>query len=102
MRMEVMMNSQEMIKKEEQFGAMNYKPLDVVINKAEGIWVYDVEGKKYLDFLSSYSAVNQGHCHPKIVKAMEDQIRKVALTSRAFRNDRLADFYEIVSKMTGD
>ena len=73
---------------EDLYGAHNYHPLDVVINRAKGIWVWDVEGQKYLDFLSAYSAVNQGHCHPRIVKALENQAKLVTLTSRAFRNDQ--------------
>lgn len=73
---------------EDLYGAHNYHPLDVVISKAKGIWVWDVEGKKYLDFLSAYSAVNQGHCHPRIVNALINQAKKVTLTSRAFRNDQ--------------
>ncbi|GAB4182145.1 MAG: ornithine--oxo-acid transaminase [Calditrichia bacterium] len=95
------MDSKTLIQMEEQYGAHNYHPLDVVISRAEGIWVYDVEGKKYLDFLSAYSAVNQGHCHPKIVKAMSEQMSKVALTSRAFRNDQLALFYKKLVDLTG-
>ena len=83
------MNTEEYIAIEDQYGAHNYRPLDVVISHAKGIWVYDVEGKKYMDFLSAYSAVNQGHCHPRILKALQDQAQKVTLTSRAFRNDQL-------------
>ena len=83
------MNTEEYIAIEDQYGAHNYRPLDVVISHAEGIWVYDVEGKKYMDFLSAYSALNQGHCHPRILKALQDQAQKVTLTSRAFRNDQL-------------
>src|SRR5512135_3829588 len=81
--------TQELIELENQYGAHNYKPLDVVIERAEGVWVYDVEGKKYLDCLAAYSAVNQGHCHPKILHALQEQATKVTLTSRAFRNDQL-------------
>lgn len=95
------MNSRQLIEMEEKFGAHNYHPLDVVITRAERIWVYDVEGKKYLDFLSAYSALNQGHCHPRIVEAMIQQAGKVALTSRAFRNDQLAHFYKKVVDLTG-
>ncbi|HZY44676.1 MAG TPA: ornithine--oxo-acid transaminase [Anaerolineae bacterium] len=95
------MNSQDYIAIEEQYGAHNYHPLDVVIEKAEGAWVYDVEGKKYLDFLSAYSAVNQGHNHPRIVKAMIDQLGKVALTSRAFRNDQLPLLAKELCELTG-
>ena len=73
-----------------QFGAHNYHPLDVVIERAEGVWVYDVEGKRYLDCLAAYSAVNQGHCHPRILQTLIEQAAQVTLTSRAFRNDQLA------------
>ena len=79
------MKTQNYIALEDQYNAHNYHPLDVVIERAEGVWVYDVDGKKYLDFLSAYSAVNQGHNHPRIVKAMIDQLGRVALASRAFR-----------------
>jgi ornithine--oxo-acid transaminase len=95
------MNTQDFIKMEEEYGAHNYHPLDVVIERAEGVWVYDVEGKKYLDCLSSYSAVNQGHVHPEILKALLDQAKKVTLTSRAFRNDQLPLFYKELSEMSG-
>lgn len=94
-------NAQEYIALEKQYGANNYKPLDVVVEKAQGVWLYDVEGKKYLDCLSAYSAVNQGHCHPRILQAMIEQAQKVTLTSRAFRNDQLPLFYEKLSKLTG-
>ena len=95
------MNTQEYIQLEEQYGAHNYHPLDVVIDKAEGVWVYDVDGKKYLDCLSAYSAVNQGHVHPKILEALIEQSKKVTLTSRAFRNDQLPLLYKELSEMTG-
>jgi len=95
------MNTQEFINIEEKYGAHNYHPLDVVIEKAEGVWVYDVDGKKYLDCLSAYSAVNQGHVHPEILKALLDQAGKVTLTSRAFRNDQLPLLYKELSAMTG-
>jgi len=95
------MKTQDFINIEEQYGAHNYRPLDVVIERAEGVWVYDVDGKKYLDCLSAYSAVNQGHVHPQILKAMLDQARKVTLTSRAFRNDQLPLLYKELSEMTG-
>ena len=95
------MNTQDYIAIEEEFGAHNYHPLDVVINHAEGAWVYDVEGKKYLDCLAAYSAVNQGHCHPKILAAFMEQAKKVTLTSRAFRNDRLPLLYKKLNDMTG-
>ena len=83
----------ELIAIEEQYGAHNYHPLDVVVARAEGAWVYDVEGRRYLDCLAAYSAVNQGHCHPAILRAMLDQAQKVTLTSRAFRNDQLPLLY---------
>jgi len=95
------MNSKEYIKLEEDYGAHNYHPLDVVIEKAEGVWVYDVDGNKYLDCLSAYSAVNQGHVHKEILNAMIEQARKVTLTSRAFRNDQLPLLYKELSDMTG-
>ena len=95
------MNSKQFIAVEEKYGAHNYHPLDVVISKAKGIWVWDVEGKKYLDFLSAYSAVNQGHCHPRIVKALQDQSKKLTLTSRAFRNDQWPLLAKELCQMTG-
>jgi ornithine--oxo-acid transaminase len=95
------MNTKEYIALEEKYGAHNYHPLDVVIEKAEGVWVYDVNGKKYLDCLSAYSAVNQGHVHPEILNALLDQAKKVTLTSRAFRNDQLPLLYKELSDMTG-
>jgi len=95
------MNSQEYIQLEKKYGAHNYHPLDVVIDRAEGVWVYDVDGKKYLDCLSAYSAVNQGHVHPKILEALIEQSKKVTLTSRAFRNDQLPLLYKELSEMTG-
>lgn len=95
------MNTQDFIVMEEQYGAHNYHPLDVVIERAEGVWIYDVEGKKYLDCLSAYSAVNQGHVHPEILKALLDQAKKVTLTSRAFRNNQLPLLYKELSEMTG-
>lgn len=85
-------STNEFIALEERWGAHNYHPLDLVIEKAEGAWVYDVEGNKYLDCLSAYSAVNQGHCHPKLIAALIDQAKRVTLTSRAFRNDQLPLF----------
>ncbi len=87
-----MPSSERLIELSDQYNARNYKPLDVVITKAEGIWVWDVDGNRYLDCLSAYSAVNQGHCHPRIVQAMLDQASRLALTSRAFRNDQLPLF----------
>jgi len=95
------MNSQDYIALEEKYGAHNYHPLDVVIERGEGVWVYDVDGKKYLDCLSAYSALNQGHVHPDILAAMVEQAKKVTLTSRAFRNDQLPLFYQEISEMTG-
>ena len=95
------MNTQGYIELEDKYGAHNYKPLSVVISEGKGVWVWDVEGKKYLDCLSAYSAVNQGHCHPHIVKAMVDQAQKIALTSRAFRNDKLGFFYKKLVDLTG-
>lgn len=95
------MNSTDYITLEDQYGAHNYHPLDVVLEKGDGIWVYDVEGNKYMDCLSAYSAVNQGHCHPRIVKALVEQAKKLTLTSRAFRNDRLGQFYKTLCDLTG-
>jgi len=83
-------HAQAFIDMEEQYGAHNYHPLDVVIERGEGVWVYDVDGRKYLDCLAAYSAVNQGHCHPRIMQAVVDQVKRVTLTSRAFRNDQFA------------
>jgi len=95
------MLSKELILLEEKYGAHNYHPLDVVIDKAEGVWVYDVDGKKYLDCLAAYSAINQGHCHPRIVNALKEQAEKVTLTSRAFRNSQLPLLYKELSDLTG-
>ncbi|MBS7231400.1 ornithine--oxo-acid transaminase [Flavobacterium psychroterrae] len=93
--------SEVLIEKENKYGAHNYHPLPVVLERGEGVYVWDVDGKKYYDFLSAYSAVNQGHCHPKIVKAMIDQSQKLTLTSRAFYNDKLGDYEEFVTKYFG-
>jgi ornithine--oxo-acid transaminase len=93
--------SQRFIELEEQYGAHNYHPLDVVIERGEGVWVYDVDGKKYLDCLAAYSAVNQGHCHPRIMQAVVDQVKRVTLTSRAFRNDQLPLLYKLLHDLTG-
>ncbi|MEA2559694.1 MAG: ornithine--oxo-acid transaminase [Acidobacteriota bacterium] len=93
--------TQDYIALEEQYGAHNYHPLDVVVARGEGCWVWDVEGKKYLDFLAAYSAVNQGHCHPEILNAAIGQARQVTLTSRAFRNDQLGPFYQQICELTG-
>ena len=95
------MTSQDYIKLENKYGAHNYHPLDVVIDKGEGVWVWDVEGKKYLDFLSAYSAVNQGHCHPKIIKALTNQANKLTLTSRAFYNSVLGEYEKYVTEYFG-
>jgi ornithine--oxo-acid transaminase len=94
-------SSSDLIALEERYGAHNYHPLDVVVARAEGIWVWDVEGNKYLDCLAAYSAVNQGHNHPRIVAALTEQAQKVCLTSRAFRNDQLGPFYRDVCELTG-
>jgi len=99
--MEQSMRTQDFVELENQYGAHNYHPLDVVIERAQGVWVYDVEGKRYLDCLAAYSAVNQGHCHPKILKTLEEQAHKVTLTSRAFRNEQLALLYKELHELTG-
>ena len=91
----------ELIELESNYGAHNYRPLDVIIERAEGVWVYDVDGKRYLDCLAAYSAVNQGHCHPRILEAMIDQAHKVTLTSRAFRNDQLPLLCRDLHELTG-
>ena len=95
------MDAQDYIEMEEQYGAHNYHPLDVVIERGEGAWVWDVEGRKYLDCLSSYSALNQGHRHPAIVAALVAQAQRLTLTSRAFRNDQLGPFCKELSDVTG-
>ena len=95
------MSSAEAIALENKYGAHNYHPLPVVLNKGEGVYVWDVEGKKYYDFLSAYSAVNQGHCHPKIVGAMLEQAQTLTLTSRAFYNDKLGVYEEYITKYFG-
>ena len=87
-----MNTDKEYIEKENKFGAHNYHPLPVVLSRGEGVYVWDINDKKYYDFLSAYSAVNQGHCHPKILKALNAQASKLTLTSRAFHNDVLADY----------
>ncbi|MGB7439091.1 MAG: ornithine--oxo-acid transaminase [Candidatus Acidiferrum sp.] len=98
---EDLLNSKELIALEDTYGTRNYVPLDVVIERAEGCWVYDVEGKRYLDCLAAYSAVNQGHCHPLIFAALFEQARKVTLTSRAFRNVQLPLLYKDLHDLTG-
>ncbi len=94
------METREYIELEEKYGAHNYKPLDVVLSRGQGVWVWDVEGRRYLDCLSAYSAVNQGHCHPKIMQTMIEQAGRLTLTSRAFRNDQLGLFYEELCELT--
>ena len=96
-----MLTSQQYIEIEERFGANNYHPLDVVITKGEGVWVYDTDGNRYLDCLSAYSALNQGHVHPRILNALLTQAGQLTLTSRAFRNDQLPLFYEQLTSLTG-
>ena len=95
------MKADKLIRIEDEFGAENYHPLDIVIKKAEGVWVEDVEGNRFMDFLAAYSAVNQGHCHPRLLKALRRQAAKVTLTSRAFRNDQLPYFCQEVCELTG-
>lgn len=96
-----MNKTKTVIEQTEKYGAHNYHPLPIVINRAEGVWVYDPEGNKYLDMLSAYSALNQGHRHPRIIQALKDQADKVTLTSRAFYNDQLGEFYAKLSALTG-
>jgi len=93
--------AQDLIQTEATLGAHNYKPLDVILSRGKGVHVWDVDGNKYLDCLAAYSAVNQGHCHPRILQAMVEQASKLTLTSRAFRNDQLALFYEEIAALTG-
>jgi ornithine--oxo-acid transaminase len=95
------MTTREYIEREEKFGAHNYHPLPVVLERGEGIFVWDVEGKQYFDFLAAYSAVNQGHCHPRIVKALTDQATRLALTSRAFYNNILGEWEEYMTRLFG-
>ncbi|MEY4191943.1 MAG: hypothetical protein RJA00_174 [Bacteroidota bacterium] len=96
-----MSKSQEYISLEDQYGAHNYHPLPVVLSKGEGVFVWDVEGNRYFDFLSAYSAVNQGHCHPKIIMALHDQSQRITLTSRAFHNDQLGPFEKYITGLLG-
>jgi ornithine--oxo-acid transaminase len=93
--------SQEYISLENEYGAHNYHPLPVVLSKGEGVFVWDVDGNKYFDFLSAYSAVNQGHCHPKIIQALHDQSQRITLTSRAFHNDQLGPFEKYITELLG-
>jgi ornithine--oxo-acid transaminase len=95
------MKTAKYIEIEDRYGAHNYHPLDIVIKRAEGVWVEDVEGRKFIDFLAAYSAVNQGHCHPRLLKVLRNQARKVTLTSRAFRNDQLPHFCREICELTG-
>ncbi len=98
---EQILKTQEFIEMEDRYAAHNYKPLDVVIERAQGVWVYDVEGVQYLDCLAAYSAVNQGHCHPRILDTLVEQAHKVTLTSRAFRNDQLPMLCQELHELTG-
>jgi hypothetical protein len=91
----------DFIARERRFGTYNYEPIGVVLSRGQGVWVWDTQGKRYLDCLSAYSAVNQGHSHPKILAAMVEQASKLTLTSRAFHNDQLAPFYEEIAELTG-
>ena len=95
------LHTQDFVELENRYGAHNYHPLDVVIERAQGIWVYDVEGRRYLDCLAAYSAVNQGHCHPKILQTLHEQAQKVTLTSRAFRNEQLPLLCKELHELTG-
>ena len=95
------LRTHDFVELENLYGAHNYNPLDVVIERADGVWVYDVDGRRYLDCLAAYSAVNQGHCHPKILSTLMEQAQKVTLTSRAFRNEQLPLLYQDLHKLTG-
>src|ERR1035441_10072287 len=95
------MRTDYFVELENQYGAHNYHPLDVVIERAEGVWVYDVDGKRYLDCLAAYSAVNQGHCHPRILRTLQEQAGKITLSSRAFRNEQLPLFCKELHELTG-
>jgi ornithine--oxo-acid transaminase len=101
MKIGEIMASRTLMDVEDRYGAHNYLPLNVVLERGEGVWVYDVEGKRYLDCLSAYSALNHGHCHPRIIKALADQAQQLTLTSRAFRNDQLGLFYKELCALTG-
>ena len=101
METSIKMSSEEAIRLEDQFGAHNYHPLPVVLARGEGVYVWDCEGKKYYDFLSAYSAVNQGHCHPKIINALKEQAETLTLTSRAFFNDTLGPYEEFITNFFG-
>jgi ornithine--oxo-acid transaminase len=101
LKVEEGMNAAQLIEIEDRYGARNYHPLDVVVHRASGVWVFDVEGRQYLDCLAAYSAVNQGHCHPKILEALIEQAQRVTLTSRAFRNDQLPLLCRELHELTG-
>lgn len=91
------LSSQDVFEREQKYSAHNYHPLEVALKRAEGVFMYDCEGKRYYDFLSAYSAVNQGHCHPRIYKAMIEQAKQLTLTSRAFYSDALGEFAEYIT-----
>jgi len=95
------MTTRDYIEREEKYGAHNYHPLPVVLERGEGVYVWDVEGRRYFDFLAAYSAVNQGHCHPRIVNALTAQAGRLALTSRAFYNNILGEWEEYITKLFG-
>ena len=95
------MNTNFYIEKEDRYGAHNYHPIPVVLSKGQGVYVWDVEGKKYYDFLAAYSAVNQGHCHPRLIKVLTEQAQTLALTSRAYYNDKLGEWEEFMTKFFG-
>ena len=95
------MKREEYIELEEEYGAHNYHPLDVILTRGQGVWVYDLDGNRYLDCLSAYSALNQGHVHPRILDAMQKQASQITITSRAFRNDQLPLFYKALSDLSG-
>ena len=97
----ISMTAKDYMEKESKFGAHNYHPLPVVLERGEGVYVWDTDGKQYFDFLSAYSAVNQGHCHPKIVNALVEQAQKLTLTSRAFYSNNLGKYEEFVTKYFG-
>src|SRR6187200_2898081 len=101
MSIETMKQSRLYIDLEHEFGAHNYHPLPVVLSRGEGVFLWDVEGKRYYDFLSAYSAVNQGHCHPRIIAALIDQASKLTLTSRAFHNNLLGEYAEYLTRLFG-
>ena len=101
MMTDTLLTSQELIQLEDQYGAHNYHPIPVVLNRGEGVHVWDIDGKRYYDFLSAYSAVNQGHCHPRIIEALVEQAQKLTLTSRAFHNDQLGIYEKFVTEFFG-